>query len=86
MDAVDFLHLENPPTCTGVEPATLGAEALEEGEKSLQERTLPCSPPQTITTVGDDGEDGLIVEKLLETAPATNTIGFSESRKEKRLL
>ncbi|GFU55699.1 uncharacterized protein TNCV_1650031 [Trichonephila clavipes] len=27
MDAVDFLHHESPPTWTGVEPVTLGAEA-----------------------------------------------------------
>ncbi|GFT83482.1 hypothetical protein TNCV_232441 [Trichonephila clavipes] len=26
MDTVDFLHHENPPTLTGVEPATIGAE------------------------------------------------------------
>ncbi|GFX52455.1 hypothetical protein TNCV_4324721 [Trichonephila clavipes] len=26
MAAADFLHQENPPTCAGIEPATLGAE------------------------------------------------------------
>ncbi|GFT14829.1 CCHC-type domain-containing protein [Trichonephila clavipes] len=31
MDAVDFLHHENPPTWAGVEPATLGAEGHNGG-------------------------------------------------------
>ncbi|GFV96678.1 hypothetical protein TNCV_3387711 [Trichonephila clavipes] len=35
MDAVDFLHHENPPTWAGVEPATLGAEGSDK----------PVTPP-----------------------------------------
>ncbi|GFW30591.1 hypothetical protein TNCV_455291 [Trichonephila clavipes] len=30
MDAVDFLHHENPLTCSGMEPATLDAESIND--------------------------------------------------------
>ncbi|GFT79462.1 hypothetical protein TNCV_604581 [Trichonephila clavipes] len=36
MAAVDFLHLGNPPTCAGVEPATLGAEGQRHTNNTIQ--------------------------------------------------
>ncbi|GFV68279.1 hypothetical protein TNCV_1875611 [Trichonephila clavipes] len=38
MAAVDFLHHENPPTWSGVEPATLGAE----GKRKINHATQPA--------------------------------------------
>ncbi|GFW94438.1 hypothetical protein TNCV_2701591 [Trichonephila clavipes] len=37
MAAVDFLHHENPPTWSGVEPATLGAD----GQRQTNHATQP---------------------------------------------
>ncbi|GFV74091.1 hypothetical protein TNCV_4509981 [Trichonephila clavipes] len=37
--AVNFLHHENPPTCAGVEPATLGAEC----QRKTNHATQPAS-------------------------------------------
>ncbi|GFW60527.1 hypothetical protein TNCV_568751 [Trichonephila clavipes] len=36
MDAVDFLHHENPPTWAEVEPATLGAEDQHQTNPATQ--------------------------------------------------
>ncbi|GFW75714.1 hypothetical protein TNCV_4428971 [Trichonephila clavipes] len=54
MAAVDVLHHENPPTCAGDEPATLGAEGqrqtnhatqptLSRGPKSRMLQSLPMT-------------------------------------------
>ncbi|GFW39362.1 hypothetical protein TNCV_1833451 [Trichonephila clavipes] len=40
MTTVDFLHHGSPPTCIGVEPATLGAE----GQRQTNQATQPAGP------------------------------------------
>ncbi|GFX72348.1 uncharacterized protein TNCV_1253021 [Trichonephila clavipes] len=77
MTAVDFLHPENPPTWTGVKPATLGADGQRQTHFATQSALaeLQWHPYQQSSFVsGVSLYSKFRIEAFTTGSPHTNTI------------